>query len=691
MAVVPEQIRNVTIVGHRGSGKTSLHEALLFQAGALDRLGRVGDGTTLSDHDDDERRRSMSISGSLAHAEWHGCKLNLFDTPGDPSFVADALCSLRVVEGGLFAINGVAGVEVMTRRVWERCDEIDLPRIVFIGQLDRERASFEDALASVREHLSDRCVAISFPLGRDREFRGVIDVLHMVAYEDPGDGSREPEPVPIPAELAAEAAEWRDRLIAAVAEVSDELTERYLEGSEITADELREALHAEVLRGELFPVACGSAAQNIGVRALLDLIVEGVPSPVESVVTARDADGTEHDLGSASPGIAAYAFKTISDAHVGRINLVRVFAGRLSSDAHVVNGRTGERERIGQLLDVQGREHRIVSELTVGDMGAVPKLKDVIAGDLIADHPMTVQGVTLPTPIVSVAVEPAVRGEDDKMGQALRRLSEEDPTLRIQRDERTSELLVSGLSQMHVELTVERAKRRFGVALVTHPPRVPYFEAIRKPARSHARYKKQTGGRGQFGDCHVSIEPLPGHEGYEFVDKIVGGVIPQGFRPAVDKGIQEAMHAGDLAGYPITGVRVTLFDGSYHAVDSSEMAFKIAGSMAFRKAYEEADPVLLEPIMTVEVLAPSEAVGDVIGDLNQRRGRPLGMEPVGANTSIRAEAPMSELLDYSTDLTSLTGGRGDFSMTLARYEEVPAHVSSRLIASLREVHAATRH
>ena len=688
---VPEHIRNLTIVGHRGSGKTSLHEALLFQSGMLSRLGSVAEGTTLSDHDDDERRRSMSISGALGHADWQGCKLNLFDAPGDPSFVADALCSLRVVEGGLFAINGVMGVEVMTRRLWGRCDEIALPRIVFIGQLDRERASFESSLASVQESLSARCVAISIPIGRERDFRGVIDVLHMVAYEDPGGGSREPEPGPIPAELAVEAAEWHDRLIAAVAEVSDDLTERYLEGVEITPDELREALHAEILRGELYPVACGSATQNIGVRALLDLIVEGVPSPVESVVTARDADGTEHDLGASSPGVAAYAFKTVSDAHVGRINFVRVFAGRLSSDAHIVNGRTGEKERIGQLLEVQGREHKVVSEIGTGDMGAVPKLKDVIAGDLVADHPMMVQGVTLPTPIVSVAVEPAVRGEDDKMGQALRRLAEEDPTMRITRDERTSELLVNGLSQMHVDVTVERVKRRFGVEIVTHPPRVPYFEAIRKPASSRARYKKQTGGRGQFGDCHVSIEPLPGHEGYEFVDKIVGGVIPQGFRPAVDKGIQEAMHAGDLAGYPITGVRVTLLDGSYHTVDSSEMAFKIAGSMAFKKAYEEADPVLLEPIMTVEVTAPSEAVGDVIGDLNQRRGRPLGMDPAGENTTIRAEAPMSELLGYSTDLTSMTGGRGDFSMSLARYEEVPGHVSARLIANLRETHAATRH
>jgi elongation factor G len=689
MPFAPEKIRNVAFVGHRGSGKTSLAEALLFQAGAVTRLGSVADGSTVSDHDDDEKRRTMSISGSLLHAEYEGYKLNIFDAPGDPSFIADALAALRVVEGALFTVSAVAGVEVMTSRLWRRCDELESARVVFINHLDRDRADFAATLAAIQSQLSARCVAIAIPIGAEKDFRGVVDVLHMVAYEDAGDGSREAEPGPIPADLVAEAETWRTRLIEAVVEVSDDLTAKYLEGEEISGDELREALHAEVLRGELFPVACGCATKNEGTHALLDLIVEGVPAPSENFIKARAGD-EDVVLSASETATAVYAFKTVADAHVGRISFVRVFSGTLHADVQLVNGRTGAKERIGQVLEVQGKEHHPVSELGPGDIGAVPKLKDVVAGDVLAERAMIVQGAPLPQPIVSVAVEPKVRGEDEKMATALRRLSEEDPTLRINRDERTSELLVSGLSQMHVEVTVERVKRRFGVEIVTHPPRVPYFEAIRGRARAHARYKKQTGGRGQFGDCHIELEPLPAHEGYEFVDKIVGGVIPQGFRPAVDKGIQDTMHTGDLAGYPVIGVRVTLVDGSYHSVDSSEMAFRIAGSMAFKKAYSEADPVLLEPIMSVEITSPSETVGDVIGDLNSRRGRPLGMDPIGASTVIRAEVPMSEMLSYAPDLTSLTGGRGDYAMSLARYDEVPAHVSQRLIADLQREREAAK-
>ncbi len=658
MPFAPEKIRNVAFVGHRGSGKTSLAEALLFQAGAVTRLGSVADGTTVSDHDDDEKRRTMSISGSLLHAEYEGYKLNIFDAPGDPSFIADALGALRVVEGALFTVSAVAGVEVMTSRLWRRCDELESARVVFINHLDRDRADFGATLASIQEQLSPRCVAIAIPIGsreglprrHRRAAHGRLRgrrrrLARGRARADPGRHGRRGR------DLA-------QRLIEAVVEVSDDLTAKYLEGEEISGDELREALHAEVLRGELFPVACGSATKNEGTHALLDLIVEGVPAPSENFIAARCGD-EDVVLSSSESETAVYAFKTVADAHVGRINFVRVFSGTLHSDVQLVNGRTGTKERIGQVLEVQGKDHHPVTELGPGDIGAVPKLKDVVAGDVLAERPMIVQGAPLPQPIVSVAVEPKVRGEDEKMATALRRLSEEDPTLRINRDERTSELLVSGLSQMHVEVTVERVKRRFGVEIVTHPPRVPYFEAIRSKARAHARYKKQTGGRGQFGDCHIEVEPLPAHEGYEFIDKIVGGVIPQGFRPAVDKGIQDTMHTGDLAGYPVIGVRVTLVDGSYHSVDSSEMAFRIAGSMAFKKAYSEADPVLLEPIMSVEITSPSETVGDVIGDLNSRRGRPLGMDPVGANTVIRRRGAdvRDALLRSRPDVADRRAGR----------------------------------
>ena len=577
----------------------------------------------------------------------------------------------------------------MTSRLWRRCDELESARVVFINHLDRDRADFGATLASIQEQLSPRCVAIAIPIGAEKDFRGVIDVLHMVAYEDAGDGSREAEPGPIPADMVDEAATWRERLIEAVVEVSDDLTAKYLEGEEISGDELREALHAEVLRGELFPVACGSATKNEGTHALLDLIVEGVPAPSENFIAARSGD-EDVVLSANETSTAVYAFKTVADAHVGRINFVRVFSGTLRSDVQLVNGRTGTKERIGQVLEVQGKDHHPVTELGPGDIGAVPKLKDVVAGDVLAERPMIVQGAPLPAPIVSVAVEPKVRGEDEKMATALRRLSEEDPTLRISRDERTSELLVSGLSQMHVEVTVERVKRRFGVEIVTHPPRVPYFEAIRKKRAPMRATRSRPAAAGSSATATSRSSRCPRTRATSSSTRSWAASSRRASGPAVDKGIQETMHTGDLAGYPVIGVRVTLVDGSYHSVDSSEMAFRIAGSMAFKKAYSEADPVLLEPIMAVEITSPSETVGDVIGDLNSRRGRPLGMDPVGANTVIRAEVPMSEMLSYAPDLTSLTGGRGDYAMTLARYDEVPAHVSQRLIADLQREREAAK-
>jgi elongation factor G len=686
MTFAPDKIRNVAVVGHRGTGKTSLTEALLYQAGEITRLGSVADGTTVSDHDEDERRRGLSISSALTTATWNGRKLNLIDTPGDPSFQAEALGALRVVEGALFVVSGVLGVEVSTTRLWKRCDELGLARIAFVNLLDRERADFGAALESLQTQLSENLVAISLPIGQEHGFRGVVDLLHMVAYEDEADGSLEHESVPIPEDMQAMASEWRDRLMDHVAEASDDLMERYLEGKPIADDELIAAFKDLVVRGELFPVACGAASRNVGTRALLDLIVDGLPSPARAErMHAHDRTGDDVVLELEGSGVAAYCFKTIADPHVGKLSLLRVFAGRIAPDTPLINERTHHRERVGQILRFQGRDHKQIEDIGPGDIGAVPKLKDVLTGDVLADtdRDLAIDPVPLPAPVVSVAVEPKAKGDDEKMGLSFRRLAEEDPTLRLARDERTGELIVSGLSQMHLEVVVERLRRRFGVEVTTHPPRVPYLEAIRKAARAQGRYKKQTGGRGQFGDCHVTIEPLPNHEGYEFVDKIVGGVIPQAFRPAVDRGIQETMLSGEIAGYPVVGVRVTLVDGSYHTVDSSEMAFRVAGSMAFKKAYAEADPVLLEPVMSVEVTVPEANVGDVLGDLNSRRGRPLGMEPMGATTVIRAEVPMSEMLGYSPDLTSMTGGQGDYSMTLARYEEVPAHVAQKLSAAAK--------
>src|SRR5215510_10124960 len=667
----PAKIRNVAVVGHRGTGKTSLVEALLFQTGAINRLGTVEGGTTVSDSDEDEHGRQLSISISLEHTTWQDRKVNLIDVPGDPSFQGELCTALRVVEGTLIVASAVMGVEVGTSRAWRLADELELARVVFVNMLDRERADFFRTLEALRTQLSTQCVAVHIPIGSEHELTGVVDVLHMCVYSSP-EGDKEGEPGPIPDELADLAAEYREKLLDAVVETDEALMERYLDGQELDAQEVAAALKAAVTNGDVFPVACGIATKNLGTHALLDLLVEGVPSPAKTD-SPIDVDGA---------GIAAFVFKTVADPFAGRINVFRVLKGTVTADTTLVNLRSKGKERMGTLLDVQGKEHHPATEFGEGDLGSVAKLKDAQTGDLLADKEVSseVPDFGFPEPVMSFAITPKSKGDEEKVATAIRRLAEEDPTLRLRRDQQTGEEILSGMSQMHVGVALERAKRRFGVDVELHPPRVPYMETIRKEARAHGRYKKQTGGRGQFGDCHIVVEPIEGGTGYEFVDKIVGGVIPQSFRPAVDKGIQEAMQHGELAGAPVQGVRVRLVDGSYHTVDSSEMAFKIAGSMAFKAAYEKANPVLLEPIMEVEVTSPDETVGAVNGDLNSRRGRLLGMEPRGGMTSIKAEVPMAEILTYSQSLTSLTGGRGDYAMHFVRYEEVPAHIAQKVIA-----------
>ncbi len=670
----PAKIRNVAVTGHRGTGKTSLVEAMLFQSGAVNRLGTVEGGTTVADWDDDEHKRRMSLAASVTHANWQDRKINLVDTPGDPGFQGDTIATMRVVEGALIVLSGVMGVEVNTSRVWQRADELGLSRVLFVNMLDRERASFLRALEALQSQLSSQCVAIHLPIGSEHELTGIVDLLHMTSYTSP-EGEHESKPGPIPDELADQVAEYREKLLDAVVETDEGLMERYLDGQELTADEVAHALKDAVTRGELFPVACGVATKNLGTTALLDLLVEGVPSPAKKESPIDVGDGT-----------GAFVFKTIADPFAGRINVFRVFGGTLKADSAVVNERSHNKERIGQLLEMQGKEHTQVSDLVSGDIGAVAKLKETMTGDLLLDveREVDVPKIAFPEAVMSFAITPKAKGDEEKMATSLRRLTEEDPTLVLRRDPQTGEQLVSGMSQMHVEVAVDRLQRRFGVDVELHQPRVPYLETIRRESKAQGRYKKQTGGRGQFGDCQIVLEPIPGHEGYEFVDKIVGGVIPQSFRPAVDKGIQEAMLHGELAGAPVQGVRVLLVDGSHHQVDSSEMAFKIAGSMAFKQAYEKADPVLLEPIMEVEVSVPDDSVGAVNGDLNSRRGRLHGMEPAGGMTNIKAEVPMAEILTYSQTLTSLTGGRGDYHMHFLRYEEVPSHIAQKLIADAKK-------
>jgi elongation factor G len=681
-----DRIRNVALVGHRGTGKTSLHEAILFQAGVINRLGTIVDGTTVSDSDPDEKARQMSISLALSSFQWLERKVNLLDTPGDPSFIADALGALRVCESAVFVVDAVMGVEVHTNRLWERATELDLARLVFVNMLDRERADFFRTLDSLKAAFGQHVVATEIPIGSEPDVSGVIDLVDMKAYAYDGAGRENCAEIDIPAAETERAEEYREKLMDEVSETSDALMERYLEGDEISHEEIVAALKDGTNHGSLFPVTCGIATRNLATNRLLDAIVDDLPSPVKhgglEVGELKLEPSEDQEL-------FAYVFKTRADPFAGRINLFRVYQGVIDHDTQALNTRSHSKERIGQLITFNGSETAHVDEFGPGDIGAVAKLKETRAGDWLAsrDEPISMPQIKLPAPVMAFAIEPQTKGDEDKVFSALRRLQEEDPTIDLHRDGQTGEQIVAGLSQVHVEVIVERLRSRFGVEVTLKPPRVPYQETIRGSAKAHGRHKKQSGGRGQFGDCHIEIEPLndPAHPtGFEFVNAIKGGVIPTGFIPAVEKGVQEAMAEGVVAGYPVKDVRVRLFDGSYHTVDSSEMAFKVAGSQAMKQAMEQASPVLLEPIMVVTINAPEDSVGDVIGDLNSRRGRPLGMEPgAGGLTDIKAEVPMSEMLSYAPDLRAITGGRGEYTMEFGRYEQVPGHLASRVVDEAR--------
>jgi elongation factor G len=680
-----DRIRNVALIGHRGCGKTSLHEAMLFEAGATGRLGTVADGSTVSDHEPDEQGRAMSINAALACFEHGGREINLIDTPGEPSFVADAIAALRVADAAVVVVNAVMGVEVHTERLWRRADGEGLARLVFVNMLDRERADFFRALESLKAAFGPHVVATEIPIGTEQEVRGVVDLIDLKAFLYGGTGPGAAEEVEIPEELRAQAEEYREKLMDEVAENSDELMERYLEGEEIDHDEIVGVLKQGVTDGRIFPVTCGVATRNLGTGRLLEALVEDLPSPaMRGAVVARGAGGEEIEIEPDEGGpLVAYVFKTLADPYTGRVNLFRVYRGTLGSDSQAFNVRGAQKERIGQLGQPLGKELKPVSELGAGDIGAVAKLKETHAGDVLCagQEEVSFAPLDLPNPVMAFAYEPKSKGDEEKAASAVRRLTEEDPTLDVHRDAQTGEQIIAGLTQVHVEVMVERMKRRFGVEIELHPPRVPYQESIRRPATAHARYKKQSGGRGQFADCQIEIEPAEDGAGLEFVNKIKGAAIPGSFIPAVEKGVEEAMAHGTVAGYPVKGVRVRLVDGKHHDVDSSEMAFKIAGAMAFREAMETADPVLLEPIVRLAVSCPEDVVGDVIGDLNSRRGHPLGMEPKGGMTEVRAEVPMAEVLDYAPDLRSISGGRADFEVEFDRYQEVPSHLAEKVVAA----------
>jgi elongation factor G len=662
-----DRIRNVALVGHRGSGKTSLMEALLFEAGATNRLGSVAEGTTVSDSDEDEKTRGMSISASLASFDWQGTKVNLIDTPGEPSFVADALGAVRVCESAVFVVNAVMGVEVSTQRLWERASELGVARLLYVNMLDRERADFFRTLDSLKSAFGAHVVATEIPIGSEHEIRGLIDLVDMKAYEyDPAHpGKDNCRQIPIPDELEQIAQEYREKLMDEVAENSEALMERYLDGDVISHDEIVGALEDGTEHGLVFPVTCGVATAHLGTDRLLAALVEDLPSPAQHGSVELE-EQTLEPIEDAE--MFAYVWKTRADAFTGRVNLFRIYQGVLDGNTTVMNTRTHHKERVS-----------LTESFGPGDIGAVAKLKETKAGDWLAarDQPIHMPSIKLPAPVMAFSVEPAHKGDEDKVFTSLHRLQEEDPTIDLHRDPQTGEQIVAGLSQLHVEVVVGRLKSRFGVEVTLKPPRVPYQETIRGSATAHGRHKKQTGGRGQFGDCHIRVEPCEAD--FEFVNEIKGGVIPTGFIPAVEKGVHEAMQGGAIGGFPLRGVRVRLFDGSYHTVDSSEMAFKLAASMAMKEAMAAASPVLLEPIMLVAVSTPEDHVGDVMGDLSSRRGRPLGTEGAGGMTEVKAEVPMAEMLTYAPDLRSLTGGQGEYSMEFARYEEVPAHLAQKVV------------
>jgi elongation factor G len=682
-----QSLRNVALVGHSGAGKTQLISTMLFDAGAVNRIGRVDDGTTVTDYDEEEISRKHTLSAALAYAEWNKTKINLIDTPGMANFLSDAKAALRVADAALVVVDAVAGVEVSTEKIWTAAEEFETPRIIVLNRLDRERASLERSLDSLRADFGRTVVPIQLPIGEEKKFRGVIDLVAMKAWTYPQDGTGKGSEGPVPAEMEGAATTAREALIEMVAEADDLLMEKFFDAGTLTQEELLSGLKRGIAAGRVFPVVCASATANIAIQPLLDAIVAYVESPAERGMGVTNAKSGEESRVKASDSgpLAAFVWKTVADPFAGRITLFRVVSGALKADSTVANVTRETSERFGNVVLLQGKTQTPVPEIKAGDLGAVAKLKDTLTSDLLADKACAfrVAAIKFPEAVISYAIEPKSRGDEEKISTALHRLQEEDPTLSYNRDAQTKELLLSGQGQSHIEVTVAKLKRRFGVEVNLKLPRIPYRETISAATEAHGRHKKQTGGHGQFGDCKVKFEPLPRGSDFEFVDDIFGGSIPRQFIPAVEKGIQDARMRGFLAGYPMVDFRATVFDGSFHPVDSNELSFKLAGSLAFKDGMSRARPTLLEPIMDVEVYAPSDYAGDLMGDLNGRRGRIGGMDTRGASTIIRAKVPMSEMLTYEQHLTSATGGRGSYHMEFSHYEEVPTHLHGKIIAAAR--------
>ncbi len=672
-------IRNFALVGHSGCGKTSLAEALLFGAGATNRLGKVDDGSSVLDYEPEEIKRKITISSAFHHYTWKKHAAYLADTPGDDNFLADTRAVLHVADACVVVIDAVDGVKVGTEKVWEAANLYGLPRLIFINKLDRERADYAPVLQAVKSVLGATPVPVQLPLGSEAAFKGVVDLIQMKAFT----GSGKMEAGPIPDDFKEEVDRLRGDLMNYAAESDDELIEKFLEEGELSPEEVLRGLRLGTLAGKIVPVLFGASVANVGPVLLLEAINQFLPSPEDrGEVKGKTPGGEEASLPPDPDGpLAAQVFKTVADPYAGRLSIFRVYSGKMVSDSTVFNVNRATPERFGQLFLLEGKGQKPVPELGPGAFGAVAKLKETVTGDTLASEARPILLAPPPTPktMITFAVEPKAKGEEDKAFSAIQKLAEEDPSLRLSRNTETKEILISGMGAVHIEATAEKMKRKFGVEVNLTLPKVPYKETIKGSTKVQGKYKRQSGGRGQYGDTWLEIEPLPRGGGFEFVDAIVGGVIPKQYIPSVEKGIVEAMNEGVLAGFPVVDVKVKLYDGSFHEVDSSDMAFKIAGSMGFKKGVQQANPVLLEPIMKMTVTVPEENMGDIIGDLNGRRGRVLGVEAQGKNQVITAHVPMSEVLMYAPDLISKTGGRGSFDMELSHYEEVPPHLAEKII------------
>jgi len=678
-----EKLRNVGILGQGGSGKTSLGEAMLFTAGATQRLGRVLDGTSVFDHEPEEVKHRVSISTAFHSLNWTKHPMTLVDTPGYAAFLADSINCLRAFGGAVFVLNPMVGLRVESERLWIEANEQRISRVFFVNKMDHEPADAHERVNRLLETLEAKGLCLQLPIGAEAEFKGVVDLLSMKAYLYEGDSGKSSE-AEIPADLKETAEKMRLELIETVSETDDALLEKYLDGQELSLDELKQALRKATLERQVFPILFGSSTRQIGIDRLLDAVADYLPSPIDEGEPEGKNPATgevEKRKPDPSAPFSAYVFKTISDPFAGKLSVMRVMSGTLNHDGACYNSNKQSKEKIAHMFRLEGKKQEPAKDVSVGDIVAAAKLKDITTGDTLCDEKAPIQYAGPPhfSPVISFALEPKSKADEEKVPQGLHRMMEEDLTIEVHRDEETRDFILSGMGQQHIEIIVEKLKRKYGADVVLKAPKVPYKETIRGKASAQGRLKKQTGGRGQFGDTWLRVEPLPHGGGFEFVDEIVGGAIPRNYIPAVEKGIREAMTGGYLAGYPMVDVRVTLYDGSYHDVDSSDMAFKIAASLGFKNAVEKAKPVLLEPIMNMDVTVPDECMGDVIGDLNSRRGKVLGMDTKGHSQIIKSKVPMSEVLKYAPDLRALTSGRGEFHLEFSHYEELPSHLSEKVI------------